>query len=207
VLLMFLPCISFLMILYLLFAPTSADAPAPSGGGGGAATGLIVVAVAFVGIMMIGIIAAIAIPSLLRARVSANEAMAIGDARSIVSAQMAYSTENNNFYEGRMECLGAPAQCLPGSTQSGLDPLLLAPSGRGYRRELVAGPPAPPLAARSPSSVSSFAFVLRPMTPGQTGIRSFCADYTGRVCQSFGTGELVTRTAEDVQCSDECQVF
>jgi prepilin-type N-terminal cleavage/methylation domain-containing protein len=35
-------------------------------------------------VAIIGIIAAIAIPSLLRARVSANEAGAIGDARTVV---------------------------------------------------------------------------------------------------------------------------
>ena len=38
-------------------------------------------------VAIIGIIAAIAIPSLLRARVSANEAQAIGDTRSVISAE------------------------------------------------------------------------------------------------------------------------
>src|SRR4051812_438013 len=45
-------------------------------------------------VAIIGIIAAIAIPSLLRARVSANEAGAIGDTRTIVSGEAAYQSAN-----------------------------------------------------------------------------------------------------------------
>ena len=40
-------------------------------------------------VAIIGIIAAIAIPSLLRARVSANEAATIGDIRTVISAEAA----------------------------------------------------------------------------------------------------------------------
>ena len=40
-------------------------------------------------VAIIGIIAAIAIPSLLRARVSSNEAAAVGDIRTVISAEAA----------------------------------------------------------------------------------------------------------------------
>ncbi|HXY38472.1 MAG TPA: prepilin-type N-terminal cleavage/methylation domain-containing protein, partial [Vicinamibacteria bacterium] len=43
-------------------------------------------------VAIIGIIAAIAIPSLLRARISANEAATIGDTRTVISAQAAYQS-------------------------------------------------------------------------------------------------------------------
>ena len=43
-------------------------------------------------VAIIGIIAAIAIPSLLRARMSANEASAIGSLRSVFSAQQNYAS-------------------------------------------------------------------------------------------------------------------
>jgi len=49
-------------------------------------------------VAIIGIIAAIAIPSLLRARVSANEAQAIGDTRSVISAEMTYASANCGFF-------------------------------------------------------------------------------------------------------------
>ena len=49
-------------------------------------------------VAIIGIIAAIAIPSLLRARVSANEAQAIGDTRSVISAEQTYASANGGFF-------------------------------------------------------------------------------------------------------------
>ena len=49
-------------------------------------------------VAIIGIIAAIAIPSLLRARVSANEAGAIGDSRTVVSGEAAFQSANSGFY-------------------------------------------------------------------------------------------------------------
>ena len=54
----------------------------------GSAVALVVGAVILAGILFIGIIAAIAIPSLLRARVAANEAAAIGHVRSVVTARI-----------------------------------------------------------------------------------------------------------------------
>src|SRR5215467_8872483 len=52
-------------------------------------------------VAIIGIIAAIAIPSLLRARVSANESATIGDIRTVISAEAAYQSSNGGFYEGK----------------------------------------------------------------------------------------------------------
>src|SRR5438045_8773993 len=50
-------------------------------------------------VAIIGIIAAIAIPSLLRARVSANESATIGDIRTVISAQAAYQSANAGYYD------------------------------------------------------------------------------------------------------------
>ena len=50
-------------------------------------------------VAIIGIIAAIAVPGLLRARMSGNEASAIGSLRAINSSQQAYSSScANGFY-------------------------------------------------------------------------------------------------------------
>ena len=48
-------------------------------------------------VAIIGIIAAIAIPSLLRARVSANESATLGDIRTLISSQAAYQSANSGF--------------------------------------------------------------------------------------------------------------
>ena len=49
-------------------------------------------------VAIIGIIAAIAVPGLLRARMSGNEASAIGSVRAINSAQAAFSSANSGGY-------------------------------------------------------------------------------------------------------------
>src|SRR5262245_9093867 len=64
-------------------------------------------------VAIIGIIAAIAIPSLLRARISANESGAIGDSRTVSSAEVAYHSTSLGTY-GDITCLSTPSSgaCL-----------------------------------------------------------------------------------------------
>ncbi len=69
-------------------------------------------------VAIIGIIAAIAIPGLLRARMSGNEASAIGSVRSINSAQAAFSSSNSGGYAVSLEvlsqgCAGGPGFISP----------------------------------------------------------------------------------------------
>src|SRR2546427_8952215 len=64
-------------------------------------------------VAIIGIIAAIAIPSLLRARISANESATIGDTRTVISAEAAYQSAASGFY-GNLTCLSVPAPCITG---------------------------------------------------------------------------------------------
>ena len=63
-------------------------------------------------VAIIGIIAAIAVPGLLRARMSGNEASAIGSLRAINSAQAAFSSS-----------------CAAGAYANKLEDLVLAPAG------------------------------------------------------------------------------
>lgn len=61
-------------------------------------------------IAIIGIIAAVAVPGLLRARISANEASAIGSLRTINSSQHAYMTTcGKGYYASTLSILGDPA--------------------------------------------------------------------------------------------------
>ncbi len=61
-------------------------------------------------VVIIGIIAAIAIPNLIASRRSANEASAIGSMRVIVGAQAIYrSTLGNGYYANDLINLGTPA--------------------------------------------------------------------------------------------------
>jgi hypothetical protein len=120
---------------------------------------------------------AVAIPSLLRARTSANESAAIGDLRTLVSAQAAYQSVNEGAY-GELPCLSAPASCMKGySGPVFLDAKLTTLEAKsGYRRAFHAGRKA----ARA-RSVEAYAYTAVPVEPGKTGTRSFCIDSTGLI--------------------------
>src|SRR5687767_1671811 len=59
-------------------------------------------------VAIIGIIAAIAVPGLLRARMSGNESSAIGSMRAINSAQAAFSSSNSGGNAGALNVLAEP---------------------------------------------------------------------------------------------------
>ena len=71
-------------------------------------------------VAIIGIIAAIAVPGLLRARMSGNEASAIGSLRAINSAELSYSSATGGG--GYAVLLSALAASCPGSVQGFISP-------------------------------------------------------------------------------------
>jgi type II secretory pathway pseudopilin PulG len=174
-------------------------------------SGLVVAVIAVVALLavvaFVGIIAAIAIPSLLRARVSANEAQAIGDIRTVISAEAAYASSNGGQYD-QLECLAKPQECIPGYPPDGPSFLQeVYPAVRsGYQREFQGGLPADAsdvaFANLSPSSVQSFVYLAYPSVPGTTGVRGFCGDYTGRICVTpDGSRPLVVSGQCDPACT------
>jgi prepilin-type N-terminal cleavage/methylation domain-containing protein len=71
-------------------------------------------------VAIIGIIAAIAVPGLLRARMSGNESSAIGSLRAINTAEASYSSAaGQGGYSTDLKVLGAGC---PGSTQGFISP-------------------------------------------------------------------------------------
>jgi type IV pilus assembly protein PilA len=169
---------------------------------------IVVIAVAAGGLILIvavGIIAAIAIPSLLRARISANESMAIGNVRTVISGEAAYQSVNGGFYDVPA-CLYTPAQCL-GSSAPGvafLDTTSVVFDGQksGYILQFHAGPAAAHASAVSPSSVESFAVTAEPASP-QGGVRKFCGDSRGIVCVMAASSPVI----EGGQCPETCEVL
>jgi len=139
-------------------------------------------------VAIIGIIAAIAIPSLLRARVSANEAATIGDIRTVISAQAAYQSANGGWYSGSMTCLSTPVGCIPNYPANGptfLDANITALTAKsGYARSFDSGPT---VAVNSnisdpTNSTSSYVYLAAPVTSGQSGVRGFGGDASGVLC-------------------------
>jgi type IV pilus assembly protein PilA len=131
-------------------------------------------------VAIIGIIAAIAIPSLLRARIAANEAGAIGDSRSVSSSQVAYSASNGGAY-GQMSCLAGPVACnFAANTTPFLDSNIGALNTKqGYNRSFLAGL----VGNGTPDSgISGFVYAATPTVVAQTGNRGFAIDHSGLVC-------------------------
>jgi type IV pilus assembly protein PilA len=134
-------------------------------------------------VAIIGIIAAIAIPSLLRARMSANEAGAIGDIRTVISAEVAMQSANSGFY-GQITCLDDGLPCIVGYVgPSFLDAnLSVVPTTKsGYARTFNG------LAATSgqdnAADLNSFCYAASPSS-NQGGVRAFGGDSSGVVGQS-----------------------
>jgi prepilin-type N-terminal cleavage/methylation domain-containing protein len=139
-------------------------------------------------VAIIGIIAAIAIPNLLRARVSANEAQAVGDTRSVASAEATYAIGNCGWYaglpnltradDGQVGIPNYPAQAP--EFLSGDLGMLNAYTKAGYNRTWTAGqPPAVPNANCDPASVLTYCYDSFPAQLGITGQRAFTSDHGG----------------------------
>jgi prepilin-type N-terminal cleavage/methylation domain-containing protein len=133
-------------------------------------------------VAIIGIIAAIAIPSLLRARVSANESATLGDMRTLISAEAAYHSANGGFY-GPPDCLVAPfqANCIPSYPTDApifLDSQLASLNAKsGYNRSFQ---PGIPTGVRQ--DMPCYAYHSTPIVSGQSGVRGFAADCSGIIC-------------------------
>ena len=119
-------------------------------------------------VAIIGVIATIAIPSLLRARVSANEASAIGDTRTVISAEAAYHSASSGYY-GTLTCLSVPSGCLPSyNGPSFLDSVIGAPGivqKQGYQSSWTQTPDA----GGPTGSVESYCYQSLPIQAGQDG--------------------------------------
>jgi type IV pilus assembly protein PilA len=139
-------------------------------------------------VAIIGVIAAIAVPGLLRARMSGNEASAIGSLRAINSAQSTYSAScgGNGYAQSLEDLLRAPA----GSTAGFISPDL-STNGvikSGYVVSLGPDVGAVPVMAASATcngaasdAVSAYFAEAHPVTVGATGQRSFATDTRGTI--------------------------
>ena len=120
-------------------------------------------------VAIILIIAAIAIPNLLRARMAANESSAVASIRTINTGMVTYnSTYPTVGFSATLAALGGVAPCTPSSTTACLiDSVLSAGTKSGYHFTALPGTAATPQTTYYATAV--------PVTANQTGIRSFCA--------------------------------
>jgi type IV pilus assembly protein PilA len=139
-------------------------------------------------VAIIGIIAAIAVPGLLRARMSGNEASAIGSLRAINSAESTYSSScGANGYAVDL----ADLALAPSGSSAGFISPDLATNGvnkSGYEVNLAADTSAATITVGSQTcngssndAVSAYFAEAHPVTVGSTGQRSFATDTRGTI--------------------------
>ena len=135
-------------------------------------------------VAIILIIAAIAIPNLLRARITANETSAVGSIRTINTASVQYSSTYGNGFPPTLLTLGPPA-APPAVCNSAdlIDQVLAAGQKSGYNFNFFPGAPVANPPAGCAAGAVSYDIAAVPITVGTTGQRSFCTNQSGVIRQ------------------------
>ena len=136
-------------------------------------------------VAIILIIAAIAIPNLLRSRMAANEASAVGSIRTINTAAISYNSSYGNGFPSKLTEIGTTgAAAVSCDNAEYIDSVLTAGTKSGYTFA-VGGGVTPVPAASKPAGCTTAGFIdgytvtAVPGNLGTTGQRSFCSDATG----------------------------
>ena len=139
-------------------------------------------------VAIIGIIAAIAIPGLLRARMAGNEASAIGSTRAIHSAEATFAAScgGGGYANSLLQLATAPPAGVPFISDD-LRTANVAPGKSGYL-VVLGGAGAAVLAAGQTcngvaGSTTTFQVSADPITVGTTGERHFFSNHTGTIWQ------------------------
>ena len=135
-------------------------------------------------VAIILIIAAIAIPNLLRARISANESSAVGSVRTINTSEVSYATSFPQVgFSATLGALGdggSAANCTPPTLASAclIDSTLAGKTKSGYTfvYTQIAGTPS-----------VGYTVTASPQVQNQSGVRGFFSDQSG-VIRADGTG-------------------
>ena len=138
-------------------------------------------------VAIILIIAAIAIPSLLRSKIAANESSAVASLRTITTAETTYASSWGVGYAPVLNNLGGPAPCLAAAAAAACiidSALSVAPNTKsGYSFAAIANTPV--------GGVNNgFEANATPTVVDVTGKRAFCADQTG-VLRANTTGAAI----------------
>ena len=124
-------------------------------------------------VAIILIIAAIAIPNLLRSKMAANEASAVGSMRTINTVSVEYSTTYGG-YPTTLLSLGGPAGGSAASTSAELiDAVLAGGTKSGYTFTYTTG------ATDATGAILAYTLKGVPTSVGTTGQRQFFTDQTG----------------------------
>ena len=134
-------------------------------------------------VAIIGIIAAIAVPGLLRARISGNEASAIGSMRAIASAESTFSAScANGLYTSSLTALGSGPS--GGSAFIGPDLGASATATKSGYTVSLGGSSATGTACNGATTLSSGYHAWADPVSTSTGTRYFGTNTTGTIWQA-----------------------
>jgi type IV pilus assembly protein PilA len=122
-------------------------------------------------VAIILIIAAIAIPNLLRSKMAANEASAVGSIRTLNTAAVTYSTTYGGYPAGLTNM--GPATPATSTSADLVDSVLAGGTKSGYKFSWSGGTP------DASGNIQSYAAYASPITVGTTGQRYFYSDQSG----------------------------
>jgi len=121
------------------------------------------------------VLLAISVPNLLRSRMAANEASAVGSLKTLNTAAIVYSTAYGHFPRA-LQNLGGSANDKPSQEAAGLiDPMLAAGKKSGYSFFFHSIPP------DDRNGFGSYTIDAYPTEPLKTGVRHFSTDQTGEI--------------------------
>lgn len=147
-------------------------------------------------VAIIGVVSAIAVPGLLRARVAANEASTVASLRAVNSAQLNYSTNCAQGYAASLVELGSTP--MPGGYPFISADLAQSPVNKSgyivtYSGGNVVGSAGPSCTMLGAIPVSSYTITANPISLNETGTRYFGTTELQTIYQS--TTANVTFTA------------
>jgi len=138
-------------------------------------------------VAIILIIAAIAIPSLLRSRIAANQASAVGSLRTINTVEVAYASTYNVGYSATLSDLGGTAGTV---TAAGLIDSVLAGTGNASSKSGYGFAYSPSTAVNN--VINGYQLYANPLS-AQTGTNYYYTDGTMVIrvnnTSSAGTGD------------------
>jgi type IV pilus assembly protein PilA len=137
-------------------------------------------------VAIILIIAAIAIPNLLRSKEASNEASAVGSMRTLNTASVTYSTTYGT-YPASLTNL-SPAATATSTSADLIDSVLASGTKSGYSFSWSSG------TTDSNSNYLNYSITAQPVTPGTTGQRYFYTDQSGVIRASTGGMATINST-------------
>ncbi len=130
-------------------------------------------------VAIILIIAAIAIPNLLKSKMAANQSSAVASMRTLNTCEVTYSSTYNQGFTSSLAQLGPPSSGAATSATAGLiDSVLAGGTKSGYTFTYSAG------ATAADGTTPSYTINANPVTAGTTGQNYYYTDETNVIRQN-----------------------